>query len=68
MSGWWLFSESLALHPLSNSNGNRKITHNLEPMLRDFAQFVRMLPHPGIDGWISLNRTGESEELAHDLS
>jgi hypothetical protein len=37
-------------------------------MLRDFAQFARMLPHPCIDEWISLNRTGESEELAHDLS
>src|ERR1044071_7328691 len=40
-------------------------THDAKPMLSDFAQFAGMLFHPEIDGWVSHNRTGESEELTH---
>src|SRR3974390_2493862 len=40
-------------------------THDLEPMLRDCAQFPRMRLHPVLDGWITLNRTEEPEELVH---
>ena len=35
------------------------LAHDLEPMLRDRAQFTPMRPHPVLDGWIPLNRTGE---------
>src|SRR5262245_36478145 len=41
------------------------LTHDPKPMLRDFAQFTRMLLYPGIDGRVSLNRARESKELAH---
>src|SRR5215472_7601300 len=40
-------------------------THDPKPMLCDLAQFAGMFLHPDIDGWVSLNRTRESEELAH---
>jgi hypothetical protein len=42
------------------------LTHNLEPMLRDYTQVSRMRLHPSLDGWITLNRTGEPQELIHD--
>ena len=41
------------------------LTHGLKPILGNFAQFARKLSQPGIDGWISPNRIGESKELAH---
>jgi len=31
-------------------------------------QFTRMLSHPGLDSWISPDRTGELKELAHAIS
>jgi hypothetical protein len=34
-------------------------------MLCDLAQLAGMFLPPDIDGWVSLNRTRESEELAH---
>jgi hypothetical protein len=40
-------------------------SHDLKPMLRDFAQLARVLLHPGINCWISLTRAREPEELAH---
>jgi len=42
------------------------LTHNPKPMLRDYTQVPRMRLHPGLDGWITLNRTGEPQELIHD--
>lgn len=42
------------------------LTHNLEPMPRDYTQFPCMRLHPGPDGWITLNRTREPQELIHD--
>ena len=42
------------------------LTHNLEPMLRDYTQVSCVRLHPGPDGWITLNRTGEPQELIHD--
>jgi hypothetical protein len=39
--------------------------HDFKPMLRDCPKFTRVLTHPDLDGWISLNRTGESQKLAH---
>ncbi len=42
------------------------LTHNLKPMLRDYTQVPRMRLHPGLDGWITLNRTGEPQELTHE--
>jgi hypothetical protein len=43
------------------------LTDDFEPTLRDCAQFTRMRLHPVLDGWISLNRTGEPEELVHNV-
>src|SRR5262245_29501197 len=37
------------------------LAHDLEPIFRYFPQFAAMLPRPRIDGWIFLNRTGESK-------
>jgi hypothetical protein len=42
------------------------LTHNPKPMLRDYTQVPRMRLHPGLDGWITLNRTEEPQELIHD--
>src|SRR5439155_11108666 len=42
------------------------LTHNLKPMLRDYTQASRVRRHPCLDGWITLNRTGEPQELIHD--
>ena len=42
------------------------LTHNLKPMLRDYPQVPCMCLHPGLDGWITLNRTGEPQQLIHD--
>src|SRR6516164_2985211 len=39
--------------------------HDPKPMLCDLAQFAGMFPHPDFDGGVSLNRSRESEELAH---
>src|SRR5205085_10846124 len=41
------------------------LTHNLKPMPRDYTQFACMRLHPGLDGWITLNRTREPKELIH---
>src|SRR5437762_742721 len=35
-------------------------------MLRDYTEVPRMRLHPGLDAWITLNRTGEPQELIHD--
>jgi hypothetical protein len=42
------------------------LTHSLEPMLRDYTQVSCMRLHPSLDGWITLDRTGEPQELIHD--
>src|SRR5260370_2665539 len=42
------------------------LTHNLKPMLCDCTQFPRMCLHPGLDRWITINRTVEPQELVHD--
>jgi hypothetical protein len=42
------------------------LTHNPKPMLRDYTQVPRMRRHPGLNGWITPNRTGEPQELIHD--
>src|SRR5438445_3336156 len=42
------------------------LTHNLKPMLRDYTQIARMRLHPCLDGWITLDRTGEPQELIHE--
>jgi len=39
------------------------LTHNLKPMLRDYTQVSCVRLHPCLDGWITLNRTGEPQEL-----
>src|SRR5262245_53267326 len=36
-----------------------------KPALRDRPQFTRMLMHPDLDSWISLDRTGEPQKSAH---
>src|SRR5437588_338414 len=41
------------------------LTHHLKPMPRDYTQFATMRFHPGLDGWITLNRTREPQELIH---
>src|SRR6266852_5126318 len=43
------------------------LTHNLEPMLRDYTQFPCVRLHPSVDLWITLNRIGETQELSHAL-
>ena len=42
------------------------LAHNLKPAPRDDTQFPCMRFHPGLDGWITLNRTREPQELTHD--
>src|SRR5439155_13704330 len=42
------------------------LTHNLKPMPRDYTQFPSMRLHPGLDDWITLNRTREPQKLIHD--
>jgi hypothetical protein len=39
-----------------------------EPVLRDCAQFTRMLTYPGFNLWMSPGRCREPEELAHFAS
>ena len=39
--------------------------HDLKPALHDRAQFTGMFMHPGIDRWISLNRTWKPHQLGH---
>ena len=41
------------------------LTHGLKPILRNFAQFARVLSQPGTNGRISPDRIGKSKELAH---
>ena len=47
------------------SNIVSAVAHDLKPALRDRPQFTRMLMHPDLDSWISLDRTGEPQKLAH---
>src|SRR5258706_9346423 len=39
------------------------VAHGFKPALRYGSQFIRMLQHPGVDRWISLDRTGERQDL-----
>ncbi len=48
------------------SNIVSAVAHGLKPALRDCPQFARMLTHPGLDSWLSSDRTGEQEETAHE--
>src|SRR5262249_24841323 len=41
------------------------VAHHLKPALRDRPQFAGMLMHPDFDSWISLDRTGKPQKLAH---
>jgi hypothetical protein len=47
------------------SNVFSTAAHDLKPMLRDRSQFSRMLFHPGLNRPVPLDRTRESEKLAH---
>src|SRR5262245_66650077 len=49
----------------SLSNIASAVAHDLKPPLRDRPQFTRMLTHPDLYSWISLDRTGEPQQLAH---
>src|SRR5436190_14943965 len=44
------------------------LAHHLEPLAGNCPQLARMVLHPCINGWISLYRAAESEQLAHDLA
>src|SRR4030095_1325137 len=39
--------------------------HEIKPLLGDYSQFTRMVAHPDLDGWVSLDRSGKSEKLVH---
>jgi len=39
------------------------LAHNPKPTPRDYTQVPFMPLHPGLDGWITLNRTNEPQEL-----
>ena len=41
------------------------LAHGLKPVMRNCPQVTRMFRHPGIDGRIPFNRTGEPKELIH---
>lgn len=41
------------------------LAHGFKPILRNFAQFARVLSQPCVNGRISPGRIGESKELAH---
>ena len=47
------------------SNIVSTLAHDLEPVVRDSPQVIRMFLHPGIDGRIPFNRAGEPKELIH---
>jgi hypothetical protein len=47
------------------SNVVSAAAHDLKPAMSDRPQFTRMLLHPDLDRWISLDRTGEPQKLAH---
>ena len=39
--------------------------HDLKPALCDRSQLIGMFVHPGIDRWISLNRSWKPHQLGH---
>jgi len=47
------------------SNIVSTLAHDVKPMPRDSPQLTRMLLHPGIDGWIPLDRIREPKNLIH---
>ena len=47
------------------SNIVSTVAHNVKPVLLNCPQFARMYMHPLFDIRISLDRTGEMEELIH---
>src|SRR5262245_46530986 len=47
------------------SNVVAAIAHDLEPALRDRPQLTGMCTDPGFDRWMSPERAGKPEELAH---
>jgi hypothetical protein len=44
------------------------LAQDVEQAPRDGPQLARMLIHPGLDGWILLDCTGEPKELVHGYS